>query len=140
LAARRGGSTSNNPALALPALVRACSLAIPGVDQPAYVVETNELWLLLEDLERLKTMGLTNSVVAISFSQQLQQPNQDRVHPAYQYWGQSNPNRVIPRKVSKEEMVVCVKNIFVGRIHNQTCPKALSVYRPTDVVSLHLDS
>jgi hypothetical protein len=28
-----------------------------------------------------------------------------------------------------------VKNIFGGRIHNKECPKALGVYRPSDLVS-----
>jgi hypothetical protein len=54
--------------------------------------ETEELRPLLEDLERLKAEGLTRSVVAINFSCWLIQPIQDRVHPAYEYWGQSNPN------------------------------------------------
>jgi hypothetical protein len=33
-------------------------------------------------------------------------------------------------------MAAGVKNIFVGRIRNWTCPKVLSVYRPPDAVSL----
>jgi hypothetical protein len=66
--------------------------------------------------------------VAINFSCQLIQPIQDRVHPTYEYWGQSNPTRVVKRNVSKGEMAVRVKNIFGGRIHNRECPKALGVY------------
>jgi hypothetical protein len=58
-----------------------------------------------------------------------------RVHPAYEYWGQFNSTRVVKPKVSKEEMAVRVKGIFAGCIRNCECPKALGVYRPSDVVS-----
>jgi hypothetical protein len=54
----------------------------------------------MDELERLKTKGLTGGVVAISFSWLLLQPIQDRVHPAYEYWGQSDPSQVMQRKVS----------------------------------------
>jgi hypothetical protein len=74
--------------------------------------------------------------VAISFSRRLLQPIQDRVNPTYEYWGQSDPTRVVRRKVSKEEMVARMKNIFIGCIYNRKCPKALSVYRPSEEVSL----
>jgi hypothetical protein len=50
--------------------------------------------------------------------------------------GQFNPTQVVRRKVSKEEMAVWVKNIFSRRIHDWECPKALSVYRPSEAVSL----
>jgi hypothetical protein len=50
--------------------------------------------------------------------------------------GQSDPTQVIRRKVSKKEMVAWVKSIFAGRICNRTCPKAISVYRPTEAASL----
>jgi hypothetical protein len=33
-------------------------------------------------------------------------------------------------------MVARVKNIFAGRIRNRVCPKALSAYRPSNVLSL----
>jgi hypothetical protein len=35
-------------------------------------------------------------------------PIKDRVHPAYEYWGQSDPTHEVSRKVSKEEMAVRV--------------------------------
>jgi diphthamide synthase (EF-2-diphthine--ammonia ligase) len=98
--------------------------------------ETEELRPLLEDLERLKTEGLTGGAVAISFIRRLLQQIEDRVHPTYEYWGQSDPTWIIRRKVSKEEMVARVKNIFTMRIRNRECPKALSVYRPSVEVSL----
>jgi hypothetical protein len=57
--------------------------------------ETEELCPLLDDLEKLKTEGLTGGVVAISFSCRLIQPIEDQVHPTFEYWGQSDPTRVI---------------------------------------------
>jgi hypothetical protein len=87
-------------------------------------------------LEQLKAEGLTGSVVAISFCRRLIQPIQDRVHLAFEYWGQTVPTRVAKRKVSKGEMVARVKDIFAGWIRNRECPKALGVYRPSDPVSL----
>jgi hypothetical protein len=47
--------------------------------------EIDTLNPLLEDLERLKTEGLTVSAVAISFSQRLLEPIQEQLHPAYEY-------------------------------------------------------
>jgi hypothetical protein len=78
--------------------------------------------------------GLTGVAVAISFSRRLLQPIQDR--KGLRVLGQSDPTRVIRRKVTKEKMVARVKNIFTGCIRNWECPKALNVYRPSDVVSL----
>jgi hypothetical protein len=95
-----------------------------------------ELRPLLEDLERLKAEGLIDSTVAIRFSHRSIQPIQDWVHPTYEYWGQSDPTRVVKRKVSKEEMSARVKNIIGGHIRNRKCPKALGVYRSSDAVSL----
>jgi hypothetical protein len=64
---------------------------------------------------------LTGGAVAISFCHRLIQPIQDRVHPAFEYWGQSDPTQVIKSKVSKGEMAARVKNIFDGRIRNSEC-------------------
>jgi hypothetical protein len=61
------------------------------------------------------------------------------VHPSHKYWGKADPTRVMQHKVSKEEMVNRVNDMFAGHIRNQTCPKALSMYRPTEAVS-HLAS
>jgi hypothetical protein len=49
--------------------------------------ENDTIKPLLEDLERLKTEGLTGSAAGISFSWRLLQPIQDRVHLAYECWG-----------------------------------------------------
>jgi hypothetical protein len=90
---------------------------------------------LLDDLKQLKTEGLTGAVVAISFCRRLIQPLQDRAHPAFEYWGQSDPTRVAQRKVSKAEMMARAKNTFGERICNKECLKALGVYNPFDPVS-----
>jgi hypothetical protein len=74
-------------------------------------------------------------VVAISFGRRLIQPLQDWTHPAFEYWGQSNPTRVAQRKVSKAEMIARTKNIFSRRNRNKECPKALGIYSPADPVS-----
>jgi hypothetical protein len=86
---------------------------------------------LLDDLEQLKAEGLTGLVVAISFYRRLIQPLQDWAHPAFEYWGQSDPTWAAQRKVSKEEMMTRTKNIFGGRIRNREC----QVYSPSDSVS-----
>jgi hypothetical protein len=91
---------------------------------------------LLDDLEQLKAEGLTGAAVAISFCPRLIQPLQDRAHPTFEYWGQSDPTRVAQHKVSKAEMMARAKNIFGGRIRNKECPKALGIYSPADPVSL----
>jgi hypothetical protein len=73
--------------------------------------------------------------VAISFCRCLIQLLPDRAHPAFQYWGQSDPAQLVQRMVSKAEMIARAKNIFGGRIRNTECPKALGVYSPSDPVS-----
>jgi hypothetical protein len=40
------------------------------------------------------------------------QPIKDRVHPAYEYRGQSDPTGEVNRKVSKEEMAARVSQIY----------------------------
>jgi hypothetical protein len=74
--------------------------------------------------------------VDISFYRRLIQPLQDRAHPAFEYWGQSDPTQVAQRKVSKAETIAHAKNIFGGRIRNKEFPKALRIYSPADPVSL----
>jgi hypothetical protein len=96
---------------------------------------TEELKPLLDDLEQLKAEGLTGAAVAISFCHRLIQPLQYWAHPAFKYWGQSDPTRVAQHKVSKANMMARAKNIFGGRIRNKECPKALGVYSPSNPVS-----
>jgi hypothetical protein len=98
--------------------------------------DTEELKPLLDDLEQLKEQGLTGAAVAINFCCRLIQPLQDQAHPAFEYWGKSDPTRVAQHKVSKAEMMARAKNIFGRRICKRECPKSLGVYNPSDPVSL----
>jgi hypothetical protein len=98
--------------------------------------DTEELQPLLDDLEQLKAEGLTVGVVAICFCSCLIQPIKDRAHPAFEYWGQSDPTQVVKSKVYMVEMTARVKNIFGGQIRNWECPKALGIYNPSDLVCL----
>jgi hypothetical protein len=49
------------------------------------------------------------------------------VHPAYEYWGQSDPTREANRKVPRDEMVAIVTKQYVGPMRNKTCLKAHSL-------------
>jgi hypothetical protein len=62
------------------------------------------------------------------------QPIKDRVHPLYEYWGQSDSTCEVNRKVSKEEMVARVSQMYFGKVKVKKCPKAHSLKRPTDPV------
>jgi hypothetical protein len=66
--------------------------------------DLGELKPVLELVNNLKEQGVTGAAVAGSFCRQMIQPIKDWVHPAYEYWGQSDPTREVNRKVSKEEM------------------------------------
>jgi hypothetical protein len=62
------------------------------------------------------------------------QPIKDRVHLAFEYWGQSDPMREVNRKVSKEEMTARVSQMYSGKVKVKKCPKAHSLKRPSDPV------
>jgi hypothetical protein len=62
------------------------------------------------------------------------QPIIDRVHPAYEYCGQSNPTREVNRKVFKEEMAARVSQIYSGKVKVKKFPRAHSLKRPADPV------
>jgi hypothetical protein len=132
---KQGWFYLDNPAPAL--RERTGRIPVVGLEWTNQLVtlDTQELKPLLDDLEKLKAEGLTGAAVAISFCRCLIQPLQDRAHPAFEYWGQSDPTRVAQRKVSKAEMIAHAKNIFSGRIRNKECPKALGIYIPADPVS-----
>jgi hypothetical protein len=133
---KQGWFYLDNPAPALPTRTgRAPILYLEWTNQLASQ-DTEEPQPLLGDLEQLKAEGLTGGTVAISFYRRLIQPIQDWVHLAFEYWGQSDPTRVIKRKVSKGEMTAWVKNMFGGRIRNRECPKALEMYHPSYPISL----
>jgi hypothetical protein len=72
--------------------------------------------------------------IARSFCWRLIQPIKDRVHPAYEYWGQSDPTREVSRKVSKEEMAARVSQMYSGKVKIKKCPKAYSLKRSADPV------
>jgi hypothetical protein len=62
------------------------------------------------------------------------QPIKDRVHPTYEYWGQSDPTREVNRKISKEEMVARVSQMYSGKVKVKKWPIACSLKRPADPV------
>jgi hypothetical protein len=72
--------------------------------------------------------------VARSFCRRIIQPITDQVHPAYEYCGQSDPTREVNRKVTKEEMVARVSQMYSGKVKVKKCPKAHSLKRTADSV------
>jgi hypothetical protein len=125
----------DNPAPVLKGRTGRISVVGPEWTNQLATLDTQELKPLLDDLEQLKAEGLTGTAVAINFCRRLIQPLQDRAHPAFEYWGQSDPTRVAQRKVSKEEMIARANNIFGGQIRNKECPKVLGIYSLADPVS-----
>jgi hypothetical protein len=97
--------------------------------------EADDLKEVLEFVKDLKNQGVTVASVARSFCQWLIQPIKDRVHPTYEYWGQSNPTREVNHKVSKEEMASRVSQIYSEKVKIKKCPKAHSLKRPANPVS-----
>jgi hypothetical protein len=68
----------------------------------------------VELVSDLKKRGVTGVAVASSFCRWMIQPIKDRVHPAYESYGQSNPTSEVNRKVSKEEMAARVSQMYYG--------------------------
>jgi hypothetical protein len=64
----------------------------------------------------------------------MMQPIKDRVHPAYEYYGQSDPTREVNRKVSKEEMAARVSQMYSGKVKVKKCPNAPSLKWSADPV------
>jgi hypothetical protein len=96
--------------------------------------DLRELKAVLELVNHVKKLGVIGAVVGRSFCRRMIQPIKDRVHPAYGYWGQSNPTREVNRKVSKEEMAARVSQMYSGKVKVKKCPKAHSLKRPADPV------
>jgi hypothetical protein len=67
--------------------------------------ELEDLKGVLELASDMKGRGVKGATVVRSFCHRMIQPIKDRVHPAYEYCGKSDPTREVNRKVSKEEMV-----------------------------------
>jgi len=68
-------------------------------------------------------------------ARKLTQPIQERVHPAYEYWGREDPTRGQKCKVSRVEAANRVSRIMAGQIWDKGFPKALCLKRPTNAVS-----
>jgi hypothetical protein len=89
-----------------------------------------ELEPVLALIGKLKKQGVIGASVARSFCRRMIQPIKDRVHPAYEYVGQSDPTREVNRKVSKEEMVAIFSQMYAGKVKVRRFPKAYSLKRP----------
>jgi hypothetical protein len=89
---------------------------------------------VLELVSDMKNRGVTGAAVARSFCRQMIQPIKDRVHPAYEYCGRSDPTCEVNRKVSKEEMATRVSQMYSGKVKVKKCPRAHSLKRPADPV------
>jgi hypothetical protein len=96
--------------------------------------ELEDLKGVLELVSDMKGRGVTGAAVARSFCRRMIQSIKDRVHPAYEYCGQSDPTREVNRKVSKEEMAAPVSQMYSGKVKVKKCPKAHSLNRPVDPV------
>jgi len=95
------------------------------------VVETDEL---LAMLTKQKAAGLTASAVILSFCQRLTQLIKDRVLPAYEYWGSTDPTQEQARVVSGEEARESISHFMKGAINNLKAPSAFSLKNPVDPV------
>jgi hypothetical protein len=89
---------------------------------------------VLELVSDMKKWGVTGAAVGRSFCQRMIQPIKDRLHPVYEYCGQSDPTCEVNHKVSKEEMVARVSQMYYGRVKVKKCPKAHSLKRLADPV------
>jgi hypothetical protein len=58
---------------------------------------------------------VTWASVARLFCRRLIQPIKDRVHPAYEYWGQLDPTHEVNHKVSKEEIAARCPRFILGK-------------------------
>jgi hypothetical protein len=96
--------------------------------------ELEDLKGILELVSDMKGQGVTGAAVARSFYRRMIQPIKDRVHPAYEYCGQSDPTREVNCKVSKEEMAARVSQMYSGKVKVKKCPKAHSLKRPADLL------
>jgi hypothetical protein len=96
--------------------------------------ELEDLKGVLELVSDMKTRGVTGAAVARSFCRRMIQPIKDRVHPVYEYCGQSDPTREVNRKIYKEEMTTRVSQIYSGKVKVKKCPRAHSLKRPADSV------
>jgi hypothetical protein len=93
-----------------------------------------ELKPVLELVSKLKKQGVIGAALARSFCRRMIELIKDRVHPAYEYCGQSDPTREVNRKVSKEEMAARVSQIYSGKVKVNKFLKEHLLKRPADPV------
>jgi hypothetical protein len=98
------------------------------------VHDLEDLKGVLELVGDMKRRGVTGAAVARSFCRRMIQPIKDRVHPVYEYWGQSDPTHEVNRKGSKEEMEARVSQMYSGKVKVKKCPKTHSLKRSADPV------
>ena len=98
--------------------------------------EMAQVEYLLNEMADLSAQGLTGAAVAISLCRWLTQPIQERVHPAFEYWGHRDPTRGHERKVPWDEIANRVACIMAGQTRDKGCPKAHCLKRPTNTISL----
>jgi hypothetical protein len=89
---------------------------------------------VLELVSDMKKRGVTGAAVARSFCRWMIQPIKDRVHPTYEYCGQSDPTREVNHKVSKEETATRVSQMYSGKVKVKKCLRAHSLKRSADLV------
>jgi hypothetical protein len=107
-------------------------ISVWGLGLPTRDLE--DLKGVLELVSDMKEHGVTGAAVARSFCRRMIQPIKDRVHPAYEYRGQSDPTREVNRKVANEEMAARVSQMYSGNVKVKKCPKAHSLKSPADPV------
>ncbi|RLN11513.1 hypothetical protein C2845_PM09G14920 [Panicum miliaceum] len=93
--------------------------------------EMVEVEVLLAKLQKLKAEKLTGATVALSFTKQLTQPIQERVHPGYEYTSREDPTRGQNRNVSPGEAHKRVTLIVSGEVRDKGCLKVYYLKRPT---------
>jgi hypothetical protein len=103
-----------NPAPCLPARTSRTPEYKACWEEPPTAEEMTQVECLFNEVTDLSAQGLTRSVVATSFYQRLTQPIQERVHPAFEYWGHQDPTRGHERKVSRDEIENRVARIMAG--------------------------
>ena len=103
-----------NPAPCLPARAGRAPEYKACWEEPPTIEEMEQVKCLLKEIADLSAQGLTGAPVAISFCRQLTQPIQERVHPAFEYWGHRDPTRGHERNVPRDEIANRVARIMAG--------------------------
>ena len=81
----------SNPAPCLPARTGCAPEYKTCWEEPPTAEEMAQVESLLKEIADLSAQGLTGAAVAISFYRRLTRPIQERVHPAFEYWGRHDP-------------------------------------------------